>query len=188
MAAERFVPMLGFLFGLNARLGRLQFFLASIALAIVMTVICSFIAAYAFANIPSAMLRPEDLMTSWPAMAAAGFFMLATVTLQSMRVRDIGWDPVCVIPAWIALMIVDRVIATRFPALSVGHEHAGTVVGGLVNLGLMLALLFWPSADSDVAAGNSGNTPGRRYDPVKSSVATERLARVSQGAPRPTWT
>ncbi len=153
--AEKVMPMLGFLFGLNARLSRLQFFLASIALAIVMTAICFFVAAYAFADVPPATLRPEDLMTSWPTIAAIGFFMLATVTLQSMRVRDIGWDPVCVIPAWIALMIVDHVVATRFPALSFGHEHAGTALGGLVNLALMLALLFWPSADADCGAATT---------------------------------
>lgn len=179
--------MLGFLFGLNARLSRLQFFLASIGLAIVMTAICFLVAAYGFANVSPAMLRPEDLMTSWAAMAAIGFFMLATVTLQSMRLRDIGWDPVCVIPAWIALMIVDHLVATRFPALSFGHEHAGTVLGGLINLALMLALLFWPSADADCGVANSGPPRGGRNDQVKSSAAIDRLARVSRGAPRPTW-
>ena len=37
--------MLGFLFGFNARLGRLHFFLATIALAVVMTAICYAIAS-----------------------------------------------------------------------------------------------------------------------------------------------
>ena len=32
--------MLGFIFGLNARLGRLHYFVASIVLAVVMTVLC----------------------------------------------------------------------------------------------------------------------------------------------------
>ena len=32
--------MLGFIFGLNARLGRLHYFLASIATGVVMTVLC----------------------------------------------------------------------------------------------------------------------------------------------------
>jgi hypothetical protein len=38
--------MLGFLFGFNARLGRMHFFLALIALAVVMTAICFAIASY----------------------------------------------------------------------------------------------------------------------------------------------
>ena len=66
--------------------------------------------------------------------------------LQSMRFRDIGWDPVCVIPGWIALVIMDQVIATKFPAVSLGHDHPGTIVGALTNLGLVLALTFWPSS------------------------------------------
>jgi hypothetical protein len=61
-----------------------------------------------------------------------------------MRFRDIDWDPVCVVPAWIALMIVDYVVAMKFPHLAMGQEHTGTIVGGIANLVLTLALLFWP--------------------------------------------
>ena len=42
--------MLGFVFGLNARLGRLHFFLATVALAIVMTAICFAIAMAVLRN------------------------------------------------------------------------------------------------------------------------------------------
>jgi len=132
--------MLGFLFGLNARLGRLHFFLASVALAIVMTAICFAIAMAVLRTTSPSMIRPEDLMTNWATIGAIVFFGLVTFTLQSMRIRDIGWDPVCVIPAWFALMIVDHVVAGRFPAWAIGQEHQSTVVGGLVNLALMLAL------------------------------------------------
>jgi uncharacterized membrane protein YhaH (DUF805 family) len=176
--------MLGFVFGLNARLGRLHFFLASVALAIVMTAICFAIAMAVLRTTSPGMIRPEDLMTNWAIIAAIVFFGLATFTLQSMRIRDIGWDPVCVIPAWLALMIVDHVVAGRFPAWAIGHEQQGTMVGGLVNLGLMLALTFWPSAESEGSYGNPGRPRGSAASP---SVSGARLARVSQGAPRPTW-
>jgi uncharacterized membrane protein YhaH (DUF805 family) len=175
--------MLGFLFGLNARIGRLQFFLATIALAIVMTVICFAIAMAVVGTGSPGMIRPEDLVTNWAIIAAMALFGVATFTLQSMRIRDIGWDPVCVIPAWIALMIVDHLVAGRFPAWAIGQEHQGTMVGGLVNLGLMLALTFWPSADSEGAPSNPFQP---RPAAAKPSPSSERLARVSQGA-RPTW-
>ena len=42
------------------------------------------------------------------------FFGWMTFTLQSMRIRDIGWDPVCVIPAWIAILIVERSSRAKF--------------------------------------------------------------------------
>jgi uncharacterized membrane protein YhaH (DUF805 family) len=175
--------MLGFLFGFNARLGRLLFFLATIALAIVMTVICLAIAMAVIGTSSPSMIRPEDLVKSWAIIAAMVFFGLATFTLQSMRIRDIGWDPVCVIPAWVALMVVDHMAAARFPAWAMGQEHQGTMVGGLVNLGLLLALTFWPSADSEGAAQNPFQP---RTAAPKPSPSSERLSRISQGA-RPTW-
>jgi uncharacterized membrane protein YhaH (DUF805 family) len=176
--------MLGFVFGLNARLGRLHFFLATVALAIVMTAICFAIAMAVLRTTSPSMIRPEDLMKNWAIIGAIVFFGLATFTLQSMRIRDIGWDPVCVIPAWFALMIVDHVVAGRFPAWAIGQEHQGTIVGGLVNLGLMLALTFGPSADSEGSYRSPGQPSRSATTP---SLSGARLARVSQGAPRPTW-
>ncbi|OAF11969.1 DUF805 domain-containing protein [Bradyrhizobium neotropicale] len=175
--------MLGFVFGLNARLGRLKFFLASMVLAIVMTAICFAVAMSIARSTSPGMIRPEDLMRHWGIVAAIVFFALATFTLQSMRFRDIGWDPVCVVPAWIALMIVDYVVATRFPQFAIGHEHHGTIVGGLVNLALTVALLFWPGGESD----GSYSSPEPPRSTARSSLSTDRLARISQGASRPTW-
>ncbi|MBK3663429.1 DUF805 domain-containing protein [Bradyrhizobium diazoefficiens] len=177
--------MLGFVFGLNARLGRLHFFLASVALAIVMTAICFAIAMAVLRTTSPSMIRPEDITGNWAIIAAMIFFGLATFTLQSMRIRDIGWDPVCVIPGWIALMIVDHLVAGRFPAWTIGEEHQATMVGGLVNLALMLALMFWPSGDSEESYTNPFEPRART---VKNpSTSNQRLARVSQGSARPTW-
>lgn len=176
--------MLGFVFGFNARLGRLHFLLATIALAIVMTAICFAIAMAVLRNTSPSAIRPEDLTRSWAIIAAIVIFGFATFTLQSMRIRDIGWDPVCVIPAWLALMVVDHLVGTRFPAWAIGQEHQGTIVGGLVNLALMLALVFWPSGDSE---SSDGTPHAPRRSEAKASLSNARLARVSQGSARPTW-
>jgi uncharacterized membrane protein YhaH (DUF805 family) len=165
---------LGFLFGFNARLGRMHYFLATIALAIVMTAICFVIAGSIFHGTPRGMLNPASLMT-WPVIWAGVFFAWMTFTLQSMRVRDIGWDPVCVIPAWIAILIVDHVVAGKIPAWSLGQERGGTIVGALTNLGLLLALMFWPSGDYESPGFDAprGN-PSRNMD-----AAAERIARAT---------
>jgi uncharacterized membrane protein YhaH (DUF805 family) len=172
--------MLGFLFGFNARLGRIQYFLATIALAVVMTVICFAIASYAFQNNAGEKLSRAALLT-WPMIAAGVFFAWATLTLQSMRIRDIGWDPVCVIPAWIAILVVDGVVAAKIPAWSLGSDHHGTVVGALTNLALLLAMMFWPSGDFESPAfGEPPRMPDRpatRTD-AKSAPA-ERIARAT---------
>jgi uncharacterized membrane protein YhaH (DUF805 family) len=172
--------MLGFLFGFNARLGRLHYFLATIALAVVMTAICFAIAMSVFQSTPRSMLTADRLMTAWPTLVAIVFFMWMTFTLQSMRIRDIGWDPVCVIPLWIAILIVDKVVAGKIPAWSLGHNHNGTVVGGLVNLGLILALTFWPSGDYEEPFNDAYRTPDKPAPKTgATSAAAERIARAS---------
>jgi uncharacterized membrane protein YhaH (DUF805 family) len=166
--------MLGFLFGFNARLGRMHYFLATIALAIVMTAICFVIAGSIFHSTPRGMLNSASLMT-WPVILAGVFFAWMTFTLQSMRVRDIGWDPVCVIPAWIAILIVDHVVAGKIPAWSLGREQDGTIVGALTNLGLLLALMFWPSGDYE----NPGFDAPRGNPSRNTDAAVERIARAT---------
>ncbi len=175
--------MLGFLFGFNARIGRLHYFLSSVALAIAMTIVIFAIAATAFRGMPKGMPLSYDQL-GWPLLAVAAIFILMTLTLQSMRFRDIGWDPVCVIPGWIALAVIDHVVATRFPAWSVGHEHNGTIVGALLNLGLFLALAFWPSGSGEASTPDFGTprTPDaapRRQDAA--SLTASRIARVAGG-------
>jgi uncharacterized membrane protein YhaH (DUF805 family) len=172
--------MLGYLFGFNARLGRMHYFLATIALAVVMTAICFAIASYIYHNMPRGTLQSERLMT-WPMLVAIVFFAWMTFTLQCMRIRDIGWDPVCVIPAWIAILIIDKVIAGKIPAWSLDREHNGTVVGALVNLGLILALTFWPSGDYERPFNDAYRQPDRPSPrTAATSVAAERIARASK--------
>jgi uncharacterized membrane protein YhaH (DUF805 family) len=176
--------MLGFLFGFNARLGRLNFFLATIALAVVMTAICYAFASALIQSNPKAALASARLIT-WPVIAAAGFFGWVTFTLQSMRIRDIGWDPVCVIPAWIVVLIVDHVVAGRIPSWSLGRDHDGTIVGALTNLALYLALTFWPSGADDGPTSTFDDTRWKPDQPTRRSqamsVASERVARATGG-------
>ena len=77
--------------------------LATIAVAILVTVICFAIARAALQNAP---IGTVPSLTSWPMLATAGLFCWLSLTLHSMRIRDIGWDPVCVVPGWIAATII----------------------------------------------------------------------------------
>ena len=178
--------MLGFLFGFNARLGRLHFFLCTIAVGIVMTAISFAIISFACQHFPRGTIPNLDLaLTSWPLIGAAVLFGSLSLTLYSMRIRDIGWDPVCVIPGWIAVMVIDYVIATEFPAMSLWPQHYGTAVGGLVNLALSLALLFWPSGHQEDQAPTSGGsfrmTENSLRGRDKAPAAAARIARVTGG-------
>jgi hypothetical protein len=99
-----------------------------------------------------------------------------------MRIRDIGWDPVCVIPGWIAVAIIDGLVAGKIPAIALGGQH-GTIVGALVNLALFLALLFWPSSEHDNSATPSGGSFRMPDLPSRSPAAAtaSRVARVANG-------
>ena len=170
--------MLGFSFGLNARLGRLHYFLATIVLAVVMTALCFLVVLSVLPTLPRGA-QPTFEMMKWPVIGLGTLFGVISLTLQSMRIRDIGWDPVCVIPTWIAILVVDFAVARKFPGLSLGPEHYGTVVGGLVNLVMTLALLFWPSGDFDGSAPDIGWTEPTPRASRATPATVERIARVT---------
>jgi uncharacterized membrane protein YhaH (DUF805 family) len=176
--------MLGFLFGFNARLGRMHYFLATLGLAVVMTAICYVIASSLIhAYTPGAL--SAALLLKWPVLAAMAFFGWMTFTLQSMRIRDIGWDPVCVIPAWMAILVVDHLVAGRIPSWSLDQDHRGTIIGAATNLVLLLVLMFWPSGDYQ-GPTSTFDEPRRRPDgplrrPEATSTAAERVTRVTEG-------
>jgi uncharacterized membrane protein YhaH (DUF805 family) len=174
--------MLGYLFGFNARIGRLYYFLSSILLAVVITVMI-------FSMVTSSLrgLAQDASLSQMkgPLVGIVVIFALASFMLNSMRFRDIGWDPVCVIPLWIALTFVDMVIAAKIPAVSLGHDHSGTVVGALMNLGLVLALTFWPGGSHETETPNFGAPPRLPDAPLPrqdaAPQAASRIARVAGG-------
>ena len=92
------------------------------------------------------------------------------------------WRFLCLM---IGSTIIDYLIATKFPAMSLGPEHHGTAVGGLVNLALTLALLFWPSGHYEEQAPDSGGSFRMPDNPLRgretASAATSRIARVANG-------
>lgn len=139
--------MLDHLLGFNARLGRLHYLLACLGLGVVMVAICFAIVASGGIHIPRGS-HPTWQMLSWPALGAVALFFLASLALQAMRFRDIGWDPVIVIAAWLAIMFVDAIVATKVPGLALAHGHYGTIMGSIVNLVMTGILLFWPGSDA----------------------------------------
>jgi uncharacterized membrane protein YhaH (DUF805 family) len=166
--------VLGFLFGFNARLGRLHYFFASIGFAIVATIVFLglIFAAYGVGAQPT--------QVRWLIILFVALALWSNTMLLSMRFRDIGWDPVCVVPFWIASMIVDSVVAMKVPEWSLTGAHTGTIVGGLLNLGLSLALMFWPSGDAPDDGGRTDHAPGSTARSAATS-SEARIARVSGG-------
>ncbi|KJC39401.1 hypothetical protein UP09_25575 [Bradyrhizobium sp. LTSP885] len=174
--------MLSYLFGFNARIGRLTFVVGTFGLGIGFALI--------LAAIIGSLPRNHDVLLAQAAnspQVVIAFFALLAINfmLQSMRIRDIGWDPVCVMVGWVALVVIDYVVAGKFPEYALTYQHTGTVVGALVNTGLTLALFFWPGGYSEDAPaqprGRSGTTDGAWRKSDAPAPAANRIARVSNG-------
>jgi uncharacterized membrane protein YhaH (DUF805 family) len=175
--------MLGFLFGFNTRLGRLPFVVCTIGLVATLLLLVT----AATGTTPSRTNTDILLAQGSNNVFLIGVFIFlvaANFMLQSMRVRDIGWDPVCVMMGWFALMVIDRIIATQHPEWALNYQHTGTMVGALANAALTLALIFWPTGrageeddESAYAAPSAEGTWRKSTAPA----ATNRIARVASG-------
>ena len=77
--------MLGFIFGLNARLGRLHYFLATIVVAVVMTGLC-FLLAFSILQTSPRGTQPSFEMVKGPVIGLGALFGVISFTLQSMRI------------------------------------------------------------------------------------------------------
>jgi uncharacterized membrane protein YhaH (DUF805 family) len=143
--------MLAAVFGFGGRLNRLRYFLSCLALGGVFGVLAVIAVIGLLAgHSGGAPVSEEDLLKAFLPLAifaipAFGAYLWISLSLQARRIRDIGWNPVYVIPGWIGLMIVDRGVALAVPSLAL-TPHGGTLLGGLFNLAMGAALLFWPSA------------------------------------------
>lgn len=174
--------MLDMVFGFNVRLGRLKFFLSSIALGVVNVLLLMVAVYYTYRLGPTQGLAPFLVSEGWPLLACMGFYMVSSFMLAAMRVRDIGWDPVVVISAWIAVLVIDWMIAGRLPALALPQHHS-TVIGGLINFGLVLALLFWPGGDQAAAPPRFDDfAPSEPTGAMRgsASAASDRIARFGR--------
>ena len=165
--------MLGFIFGFNARLGRLHYFLASLAFGFVLAVLGFGIVGHAYQK----ALSFNQL--AGPLLVLVGIFLLGTFMLYCMRIRDIGWDPVVVVVGWIAFSIIDGLIAHKFPAWSLGGLTPGTAVGTFVNFAMGLILLFWPSGYATDDPPPLRRDADERSDNDWRTAADNRIARVA---------
>lgn len=127
--------MVAIVLGFGGRMGRLRYFLWSLGLAAVLT-------AVTMALVMGAMGGGEDALMG-VVLVVAPLAIWGNAALMAKRFRDIGWPPLWMLPGWVCFGIIDARVAQEMPALAAG-DNGQTVVGMLVELGLILALLFWP--------------------------------------------
>lgn len=176
--------MLGYLFGFNARISRVPFVLCTLVLGCGLMLL-----AYGLTGTPPGFGRTDVLLAqavnNGPMLIVFFAALAVSFMLQSMRVRDIGWDPICVMAGWIALVVIDRTMATKFPQWALNQLHTGTPIGGLISAALMLVLFCWPSsqsgAETPLPYDHAGGADGARRQTGTPVEATKRIARVANG-------
>jgi len=141
--------MLDTVFGFGGRINRLQYFAGVLALVTALVLPMLMIIGLVVANRGAAgsglLLMGLLLLLAIPAVIWVG------LSLQARRFRDIGWNPLYVIPPLILIGIADRLVAQAVPALSIGPRYHQTAVGLLVSLATAGCLLFWPGKSNDGA-------------------------------------
>src|SRR5579872_4579393 len=132
--------MLEVFFSFRGRIGRLSYFLRSLVLGGVLGVmLVASVVPIVMGGYPPRPGAAMGLIVLCALLLVPALW--SSFSLQARRFRDIGLDPVVVIPTWIAIQFVDALVATFTPSVSVGFAHH-TVVGLLVNLAASLGLLF----------------------------------------------
>jgi uncharacterized membrane protein YhaH (DUF805 family) len=147
--------MIQALFSFRGRLSRLPFILSSLGLGAGMVVLV--LAAVSAFLVSRAHGGASNMIPVWLAMlAAVPVFLWVSLALQARRFRDIGWDPVYVIPGWIGFGFVDKLAVLGAPALAVSPHIKQTLLYVLVDLALGGCLLFWPGEGDEDATPSVG--------------------------------
>jgi uncharacterized membrane protein YhaH (DUF805 family) len=166
--------MLETVFSFSGRINRLQYFASIVALtaALFVPVLMIGIGLLAHGGVgakpPLATLALLGLFF----LLAIPPFLWVSFSLQARRFRDIGWNPLYVIPGWMVFNVFDRVIAQFVPALTMGRLYHQTWLGLAVGLGLGCALLFWPGRAEDDDAPGIGASWMRPSTPPPAAPAT----------------
>jgi uncharacterized membrane protein YhaH (DUF805 family) len=179
--------MLGFIFGFHLRVGRLRYFLMTLAFGLVLAVLAIVVGGFAYRYV----IIEHGSVTSLsmiPILVLVALMFWGSIFLASMRIRDIGWNPAFVIPIWYLLIAVDFYVARTMPQFAMEKGHIGTMVGASLELIASLALMFWPSTERDMSAPDASEVRMPKFEPpaikpasVVPSAHTPAMVRKSFG-------
>jgi len=178
--------MLHNILGFGGRMGRLEYFMASLALGF-------FVMLLVFALMMGFMpdLRHGDREHMPPGLmilllgVVMPIWLWFALAFQAKRYRDMGWNPLYVIPGSIAVVTILTLLSPFV------HGLAG--FGLLLNFGLTLCLWFWPSAPTGTGDWYGGSYHEGPLDPEPvidraPALTSRRPATVRTPPPPPAFT
>jgi uncharacterized membrane protein YhaH (DUF805 family) len=137
--------MFSAVFSFRGRLNRLQYFLGSwglgVAMIVLVVILLASVGGMARGGTPNpTALIKLGVMALLALLVIAPIYSWISFSLQARRFRDIGWEPVFVIPAWMVFGVLDHLAVMGAPQIAVAGRLSGSWLGLLVNLALGLCL------------------------------------------------
>jgi len=172
--------MLEALFSFHGRINRLRYFLSCLGLGV--AIAAPFVLIFGLMGHGGGGALIVMGLLALPALVA---FLWSSLSLQARRIRDIGWEPLYVIPGLFSVGIFDFLLAHVVPALSIGPAHHQTFIGLFVNICMGGVLLFWPgkSDDGPAAVSRASRQAPRPPSPSMPPISARTVASVASPAP-----
>jgi uncharacterized membrane protein YhaH (DUF805 family) len=141
--------MLASVFSFRGRINRLQYFLGNFAvggaLALLAAMLISFTELAPTAR-PSLTMALDAVFL----VVAAPLAIWSAASLQARRLRDIGWEPLIVIPMWVGLLVLAGFAAQAGFALS------QAALASMISLAMLACLYGWPGRRGGVTSLSDG--------------------------------
>jgi uncharacterized membrane protein YhaH (DUF805 family) len=149
----------GEFFGFDGRVNRLGYLWRSVVATLGLAVLAG-IAAFVLATVarPSSEAGFEAWL-QWLVLAIMLLALWSGFALASRRLRDMGFEPIHIVPIYAALWVVNTVLLQ--PLARLHPADFGLLEGGWATLQLLAAvpLLFWPSRAAPAAAARVYTPP-----------------------------
>jgi uncharacterized membrane protein YhaH (DUF805 family) len=162
--------MLAAIFSFRGRINRLQY-LGGLVGLLASFIVVAIVAVLSIGDLASLEQNPTRVLpVILILLVALPMWIAVSLSLQARRIRDIGLNPLFVIPAYMLFEVLDQAIGTSMAGgataasltsvASMMPHH--TLLEPVVDLAYSLGLLFWPGRAQD-----SGQTPANWADKVK---------------------
>jgi uncharacterized membrane protein YhaH (DUF805 family) len=140
--------MLAAVFSFRGRINRLQYFGGLVGL-FVSVLVAALVAVLSVGDLSALRDQPSRLVpVLLIAVLAVPVWVWISLSIQARRIRDIGLNPLLVIPACLVVETIVHAFGASVPA-GAPTASLGAVLSMLVDFAYSLGLLFWPGRPHD---------------------------------------
>jgi uncharacterized membrane protein YhaH (DUF805 family) len=137
--------MLASVFSFRGRINRLQYLLGNFAVGGALALPAWTLIGFTELA-PTTRPSPTMALDAVLLVLAAPLAIWSAVSLQARRLRDIGWEPLIVLPMWVGTLVLAGFAAQAGFALS------QAALASLISLALLACLYGWPGRRGGVTS------------------------------------